>query len=118
MGATPRMTLPTLKVLKVLLSDPVGEHYGLEIANQANLKSGTIYPILARLETCGWVTSSWEDVDPSVVARRPRRYYQLSNEGAQKARLELQSAAWLVTPGPTAVPRVPDPGLRPGDSPA
>src|SRR5512132_394997 len=75
MGSEPRMTLQTLKVLKVLFSDPLGEHYGLEIANQAGLKSGTIYPILVRLEEYKWVTSDWEEIDPVVEGRRPRRYY-------------------------------------------
>ncbi|WP_344661495.1 PadR family transcriptional regulator [Catenulispora subtropica] len=57
----------------------------------ANLPSGTIYPILARLEReYGWLESEWEDPDISVTDGRPRRrYYRLSNDGAQAARLAL-----------------------------
>jgi PadR family transcriptional regulator PadR len=119
MGAEPRVTLQTLRVLKVLLSDPLGEHYGLEIANQAGLKSGTIYPILARLEGYGWVSSDWEDIDPVVAGRRPRRYYKLSTDGAERARHHLREAEWLITPGPSRTPRLPAPGApKPGDAQA
>jgi hypothetical protein len=34
MGAEPRMTLETLRVLKALLAEPLGEHYGLELAKR------------------------------------------------------------------------------------
>jgi hypothetical protein len=30
--------------------------------------SGTLYPMLARLEAAGWLTSEWEVVDPSEEA--------------------------------------------------
>ena len=47
------------------------------MAQQAGLKSGTIYP-LVRLEEYKWVTSDWEETDPVVEGRRRRRYYKLS----------------------------------------
>jgi PadR family transcriptional regulator PadR len=119
MGSEPRMTLQTLKVLKVLFSDPLGEHYGLEIANQAGLKSGTIYPILVRLEEYKWVTSDWEEIDPVVEGRRPRRYYKLSPKGVERARHHLREAEWLITPTPSRSPRLPAPGAaKPGDAQA
>ena len=119
MGSEPRMTLQTLKVLKVLLSDPLGEHYGLEMAQQAGLKSGTIYPILVRLEEYKWVTSDWEEIDPVVEGRRRRRYYKLSPDGAERARHHLHEAEWLITPAPSRAPRLPAPGApEPGDAKA
>ena len=39
----------TQAVLRALLTDPTHEMYGLEICAQAELPSGTIHPILARL---------------------------------------------------------------------
>ncbi len=54
---SPRMTLPTQLVLRALLEDPGAERYGLEIGDTAGLPSGTIHPILARLERLGWVES-------------------------------------------------------------
>jgi PadR family transcriptional regulator PadR len=78
-----RLTKPTLAVLEVLLaagpSDPV---WGLRVCAEADLGSGTVYPILARLERIGWVTCSWEDPPP---ADRPRRrFYELSGTGRQE----------------------------------
>lgn len=74
----PRMTLPTQLVLQVLLDEPDKEMYGLEISNAAGLASGTIHPILARLESAGWLTSRWEDADPTTEGRPRRRYYRLN----------------------------------------
>jgi DNA-binding PadR family transcriptional regulator len=85
----PRMTLATQLVLGVLLSDPSSDHYGLQLSDQAGLPSGTIHPILARLEVLGWLESSWEDIDPRVEGRPARRYYRLSATGADSAHAAL-----------------------------
>ena len=85
----PRMTLATQLVLGALLDNPSAEHYGLELGAAAGLPSGTIHPILARLEGVGWLESSWEDIDPRVEGRPARRYYRLSAGGAESARAAL-----------------------------
>ena len=85
----PRMTLTTQIVLRALLEDPARELYGLEICSRAGLPSGTIHPILARLERIEWLESRWEDVDPSEQGRPRRRYYRLSPDGAEQARSAL-----------------------------
>jgi DNA-binding PadR family transcriptional regulator len=60
------------------------------ISKQADLETGTLYPVMARLERVGWVESSWEDPDLSTSDGRPRRrYYQLTKDGAEQARLAL-----------------------------
>nr|WP_244197375.1 PadR family transcriptional regulator [Amycolatopsis coloradensis] len=51
--------------------------YGLEICGAAGLPSGTIHPILTRLEKAGWLRSRWERIDPSELGRPRRRYYSL-----------------------------------------
>jgi PadR family transcriptional regulator, regulatory protein PadR len=88
------MTLPTQLVLRALLVDPTREMYGLEICEEAGLPSGTIHPILARLEgTFGWLESRWEDADIALAAGRPRRrYYWLTTDGAERARIALAGA--------------------------
>ena len=91
-SAEPRMTLQTLLVLRALLEDPSRELYGLELCDRAGLASGTIHPILARLELAGWVRSRWEEVDPREEGRPRRRYYSLSPDGAQPARLAVARA--------------------------
>src|SRR4029453_6943109 len=69
---TPRMTIPTQLVLRALLADPAQELYGVEIGTEAGLPSGTVHPILARLEAVGWVTSRWEEMYPRTGGRPPR----------------------------------------------
>jgi PadR family transcriptional regulator PadR len=88
----PRMTLPTQLVLRSLLEDPGAERYGLEIGDTAGLPSGTIHPILARLERLGWLESRCEDVDPSKAGRPARRYYRLTTDGVELARDGLARA--------------------------
>ncbi|MEQ4301420.1 PadR family transcriptional regulator [Plantactinospora sp. B6F1] len=88
----PRMTLPTQAVLRTLLEYPSREFYGLELCAAAGLASGTIHPILARLESLGWLQSRWEDLDPHEVGRPRRRYYSLTSDGAVAARRALAQA--------------------------
>lgn len=87
----PRMTLPTQLVLRVLL-DEEGESYGLRIAEAAGLATGTVHPILARLERLGWLESRWEEVDPRAEGRPARRYYRLTRVGIEEARGALAAA--------------------------
>lgn len=100
----PRMTLATQQVLRVLLEHPTHELYGLQISEDAGLPTGTIHPILARLEGMGWLESRWEEVDPSRAGRPRRRYYRLSPDGAEKARHALAHvrtpSSWLRGPSP------------------
>ncbi len=89
----PRMTQTTQAVLRALLERPSKELYGLEICAKAELPSGTIHPILARLEKAGWLESSWEEIDFHEQGRPRRRYYKLSPEGAELARIALARAS-------------------------
>ena len=95
------MTLQMQLVLRALLADPAAERYGLQLCEETGLPSGTIYPIVARLEQLGWIESSWEDPRRHVAEGRPRRrYYRLTGEGARQA--------------PHALARVRRPGRRSG----
>jgi PadR family transcriptional regulator, regulatory protein PadR len=85
------MTSQTLKVLAVLLDDPTVEWHGFSLIERTKIKSGTLYPILIRLEKAGWLESRLEDVDPRVVGRPARRLYVLTGEGERLARVELAS---------------------------
>nr|WP_245577345.1 helix-turn-helix transcriptional regulator [Actinoplanes globisporus] len=66
--------------------------YGTEICAAAGLASGTIHPILARLEGLGWLESKWEDINPQERGRPRRRYYRLSSAGAESARVLVANA--------------------------
>lgn len=96
--AGPRMTIPTQLVLRALLAEPAREMYGLQICTAAGLPSGTIHPILARLEhEYGWLASRWEDIKPEEQARPRRRYYRLTEDGAERARIALAKAVSSVS---------------------
>jgi PadR family transcriptional regulator PadR len=86
------MTTPTQLVLRAMLEKPTRDMYGLEICAVAGLASGTIHPILARLEQVGWLESDWEDADPREKGRARRRYYRFTRDGAELARDALAHA--------------------------
>lgn len=59
-----------------------GHRYGFELMKVTGLPSGTVYPILARLEAGGLVRSRWEDEERAHGEGRPRRrYYETTGEG-------------------------------------
>lgn len=86
MLAPQRITVSTQRVLEALLAEPGSDRYGAEIGQLADLASGTVHPILARLESYGWLESRWEDIDPRSAGRPARRYYRLTDDGAVAAR--------------------------------
>jgi PadR family transcriptional regulator, regulatory protein PadR len=96
----PHLSVQTQAILAALLQDISRPRYGLEMAKEAGLPSGTIYPILARLEREGWVESEPEDIDASVAGRRPRRYYHLTRSGASVASAEIKSTVQRLRPRP------------------
>jgi DNA-binding PadR family transcriptional regulator len=77
----------------VLTADPSAQHYGYDLMKAARLPSGTLYPMLARLQQDGLVESEWEAQRDDAGGRPPRKYYQLTAEGLRVARLELAQAA-------------------------
>ncbi|MEV4135845.1 helix-turn-helix transcriptional regulator [Dactylosporangium sp. NPDC049742] len=84
-----RMTTPRLLVLRVLLDDPARERYGLDLATEAGLEPGTIYPILVAFEGAGWLSSREEEIDVHAAGRPRRRYYLLTAAGVTAARAAL-----------------------------
>jgi PadR family transcriptional regulator, regulatory protein PadR len=71
-----------LAVMGVLYHE---RHYGYSLvrvlteSGSISLKEGTIYPILARLNTDGLVRSEWVESDQGP----PRKYYALTSSGRQ-----------------------------------
>jgi PadR family transcriptional regulator len=84
-----RVGRATVDVLTVLL-DSEQPQWGLEIIKATGRPSGTVYPLLDRLERAGWVTSSWDDQDRKGARRR---LYVLTRDGATEARRICQRAA-------------------------
>jgi PadR family transcriptional regulator, regulatory protein PadR len=84
-----RLTQPTLKVLRFLLENPRERRSGAEMSKATRVGSGTLYPMLARLEGAGWLTSEWETIDPSEAGRPRRRFYKLTGAGQSHAHAAL-----------------------------
>jgi PadR family transcriptional regulator PadR len=68
------------------MSSGMQELSGAEIARSTKLASGTLYPILFRLEEADWVESRWEKGDPRELGRPRRRLYMITGVGAKNAR--------------------------------
>lgn len=76
-----------LEVLGVMLEDSIAWHYSLSVGAAAGIASGTIYPVLAKLEKAGWLESRW---DESAKGRQRRRLYRLTGLG-QRCATEVSS---------------------------
>jgi PadR family transcriptional regulator PadR len=90
-----RVSRPMLMVLKMMIEKPQTPYSGADIARQIGLGSGTLYPLLQRLENAGWMKSEWEEVDPAEAGRPRRRLYKLTGHGqtrAVQALAEVQTA--------------------------
>ena len=88
MGTYLRLTTALRAVLEQFLNAET-ETWGLRLATETGFPTGTIYPLLARLEREGFVQSYWADESPRPGARR--RLYSLTPSGRRwaTARLEL-----------------------------
>jgi PadR family transcriptional regulator, regulatory protein PadR len=76
-----RLSTQTLRLASVMLENPDVPYYGLELSKSAGLKTGTIYPALARMEQAGWVDSKWEAERAEDLGRPRRRLYRLTGLG-------------------------------------
>ena len=87
-----RTTLATTLVLQALAD---GVIHGFDIIDVTRLASGTVYPILRRLEREGFVSGYWEDAAIARDEQRPpRRYYELTPAG--KAAFEAAATRYRV----------------------
>ena len=80
-----RMSLQTLRVLDAFLENPAHELSGADIQKRSSLASGTLYPILLRLESAQWFVSRWEAINPTIAGRPRRRLYRLTPSGLARA---------------------------------
>ena len=82
-----------------------GHRYGFEIMRAAHLPSGTVYPLLRRMEAAAMVQSEWEEpLTARDEGRPPRRYYVVTAEGRAalaEARERVLAQQALFANGPT-----------------
>jgi DNA-binding PadR family transcriptional regulator len=77
-----RVTAPTLDLLGLMLESS-GPVFGFELMKRSGRPSGTVYPILERLERQGWIVSQVEDSVTTQVHHR--RVYEFTPEGRAAA---------------------------------
>jgi transcriptional regulator len=82
--------------LQILLAVSLGPNHGLGIARRVqqitrgtfDVKPGSLFPALHRLEEQGWLRSSWGESEN----RRRAKYYELTRAGRRQ--IETETAAW------------------------
>jgi PadR family transcriptional regulator, regulatory protein PadR len=85
-------------VLRLFLEDPGVSLYGLQLMTALQVTSGTLYPVLQRMEDEGLIASEREQADPRKLERPVRRYYRLTPAGVRYARRELAALADQLRP--------------------
>jgi PadR family transcriptional regulator PadR len=97
----PRLSHQTLRVLKVFVDGPKEGLAGSDIWKSLGLFTGTVYPILLRLESAGWLKGHWEKETAEQLGRPRKRRYQLTPLGYNKTRealaaldVPVESPAW------------------------
>jgi PadR family transcriptional regulator PadR len=70
-------------ILGVFLDDPASSRYGLELSAMTGVKQFGLYPVLARLEATGWLTSDWEPSDPDREDAPRRRCCRITSFGME-----------------------------------
>ena len=83
-----------LLVLKALAAQPL---HGLGVSNRINqitkgtfnVKPGSLFPALHRMEEAGWLKSSWGESENN----RRAKYYSLTRSGRRQ--LEAETEGWL-----------------------
>ena len=86
---TPRISPETLLVLERFMERPTDWRYGYELSCETGLKSGTLYPILMRLERYRLLEACWVATEDGVP---PRHTYRLTPNGLELARAKLAEA--------------------------
>lgn len=71
------------RLLAALIQAGARGRHGYDLCREAQIKSGTLYPLLTRLEAQGYLTADWQD--SGVAGRPPRHVYRLTAAGCSLA---------------------------------
>ena len=77
-------------LLAALLEAARSWSHGYELASLTGIQSGTLYPLLIRLEAQGYLEAEWQQ--PAAGGRPPRHAYRLTAAGVQLARMQAVEA--------------------------
>jgi DNA-binding PadR family transcriptional regulator len=89
MKQIPRISPETRLVLEKFLERAADWRYGYELSRETGLKSGTLYPILMRLEKYALLEARWVATEEGVP---PRHTYRLTPNGLELARTQVAEA--------------------------
>ena len=78
-------------LLGALLEAGPGWSHGYELSSLTGIQSGTLYPLLIRLEAQGYLEAEWQQ--PVSGGRPPRHAYRLTAAGQRLARTEALGGA-------------------------
>lgn len=87
-----RKTHALIQVAAALLTEPDAKHWGYDLSRRSGVRSGVLYPILAKMLHEGWLTDGWEDPSTIVDKRPPRRYYELTDHGKLELAATMRAA--------------------------
>ena len=90
------MSQQTVVLLRAFLAQSREWRYGYDLSRETALKSGTLYPILMRLNKRGWLETRW--TTPESPGRPPRHMYRMTGDGLRSAR-EVVAARTSRAPG-------------------
>lgn len=71
------------RVLAALVQAGATGRHGYDLCREAQIKSGTLYPLLIRLEAQGHLAADWQASE--VPGRPPRHVYRLTAAGCRLA---------------------------------
>jgi PadR family transcriptional regulator PadR len=95
----PRLSRETLLVIEKFAERATEWRYGYELSRETGLKSGTLYPILMRLEKYKLLEARWVTTEEGVP---PRHTYRLTPNGYEFAQTQFAEAraraGWLGSP--------------------
>ena len=80
-------------ILKVAVLQPIHGYAIVQRIQQISrdklqIRQGSLYPALYRLENCGWLKSEWKTTEGG----REAKYYSLTKAGRQQ--LDAETAGW------------------------
>jgi PadR family transcriptional regulator PadR len=86
-----RITGSLLNVLGVLLAAAGRELHGYAIVRETGHQAPTVYKMLERLDTAGWLSSRLEPVEEMEPGKPRRRYFVLTKQGVVEAERVIAS---------------------------
>lgn len=91
-----RALSPQALSVVAVLADSDDWRHGYDLMAQAEVKSGTLYPLLMRLEAQGFLEARW--VESPQAGRPPRHVYRLTPAGRDWAGSLAEAIAALQAP--------------------